>query len=759
MIKGIQKIKGLGVFENFNGDHGASEFGVKNLIYGWNYSGKTTLSRIFALLESKKPNPELPNFSFTLNSDKGPITEANFQTASQVVRVFNSDFISRNLNFSGSPFDPILLLGSESDEAQKELLRCSGMLERAHASIDKAQSDLNDMDTALSKAKTSSAASTKATLSLVKAYTATHLDNDLNAVRARGLNFELTSSAYEADLKLARTSDQDRPLTVASITLIPRLDELHSKAAPLLLKTPDLANTIDHLVKNPPIESWVESGLELHKDGDPCEFCGGALSDHRLAELRSHFSKDLGLHKQAIQSLLAQVESAQLQTPSQKDVELNAQFRSRFNDAKGKLTKAVEVHNQSIESLAESIRQKQKDAFTPVELTPLDASISASVKSALTDLNKVVTENNVLANNFDSAKAQAIDRLRLHLAQDFFKVFDVLKHESRIARLERRKKIFWKCVNVLNGEVNRLNALISRAQKGREEINARIESLLGSESVQISVIDVSGQERFQLIRPGGGVAKHLSDGEKTAIAFSFFITKLQELKDFGDAIVYIDDPISSLDSNHIFQVTSMIKETFFFQEGENGPWKTRCKQAFFSTHNFEFFHLLRELSPKSTKQGARLYLVKRIAPTASTLTDMPESMQRYSSEYQFLYESLHTFHQAPDKANFSVLMHLPNVVRRFVELYTLTQYPDDRMSVDQRAEKIFGSEKSKRILKVLHFFSHANNIEKISKNNELIFDLEYAVKDLIECISNRNPLHFEALQSAASNPAGGPAPE
>ncbi len=58
MFKSIQKIKGLGVFENYTQPPSTNEFGIKNLIYGWNYSGKTTLSRLFGLLDTKKPNSD-----------------------------------------------------------------------------------------------------------------------------------------------------------------------------------------------------------------------------------------------------------------------------------------------------------------------------------------------------------------------------------------------------------------------------------------------------------------------------------------------------------------------------------------------------------------------------------------------------------------------------------------------------------------------------------------------------------------------------
>ena len=114
MIKGISKIKGLGVYENYTKPAGTQEFVLKNLIYGWNYSGKTTLSRLFAQLESKIPNPDISGCSFTFETDGVPVTEANFTQNNLSVRVFNEDFVRDNINFTGKSFKPILLLGKES---------------------------------------------------------------------------------------------------------------------------------------------------------------------------------------------------------------------------------------------------------------------------------------------------------------------------------------------------------------------------------------------------------------------------------------------------------------------------------------------------------------------------------------------------------------------------------------------------------------------------------------------------------------------
>jgi hypothetical protein len=51
-------------------------------------------------------------------------------------------------------------------------------------------------------------------------------------------------------------------------------------------------------------------------------------------------------------------------------------------------------------------------------------------------------------------------------------------------------------------------------------------------------------------------------------------------------------------------------------------------------------------------------------------------------------------------------------------------------------------------LKVLHYFSHSNNIERIASNTDLICDIAAAVEDLMSLLQERDQLHLEALRSA-----------
>ncbi|TGL55687.1 hypothetical protein EHQ61_00045 [Leptospira wolffii] len=749
MIKAIAKIKGLGVFQNYSKPTGTKEFGVKNLIYGWNYSGKTTLSRLFAQLESKSVNSDFLGSSFSLETDNGLVTEENFMQTTLSVRVFNSDFVRDNLNFTGQSFKPILLLGKESEEAQRKLDHCENLLQRTQEMIRRFAKESNDLESTFSSAKTAAASRIKKTLGLVEAYTAAHFANDITSISTLQGSQLLAEDKVRDDLKLALAQDSERPDIVDQIVISLSIELLYKEAVKILLETPSFTNTIKHLEENPQIEKWVDTGLLLHSEKDKCEFCGGDLSKHRLAELQAHFSQDLADHKNKVEQLLNKVKMAKLSINLPTESEFNPQFREKFRKAVAPLSQAIGMFNKAVESLLADIQKKIDAPFKAQVPKSLPEDVTQSVSAALNTINEVINENNLIASNFTAAKRDAIKRIKFHFVQEFIDDQEKVGREARVKRLKAKEGRLSRFGEEVKREADKWQAIISNAQLGREEINKRLASMLGNEPIQIKVVLEGERERFQLVRKNGEVARNLSDGERTTIAFSYFLTKLKELKteQFKETIVYIDDPISSLDSNHIFQLTAAIKEVFF-SKNSDGAWSTNCKQFFLSTHNFQFFDLIRELEPKKTTKSS-LYFIRKINPTQSILGDMPVSLCKYSSEYHFLFETIYKFHKAEDKGAHEILMLLPNAVRRFVELYTYSRIPSDiDYPVDRRAETLFGAESAKRILKVLHYFSHGNSIDRLIGNNELIFDIEHAVNELLSAIQSNDSLHWDALLRA-----------
>jgi|SRR5271167_424304 len=50
-IKQIKKIRDFGIYQKFDWETATPDFNNFNLTYGWNYCGKTTLSRVFRCFE------------------------------------------------------------------------------------------------------------------------------------------------------------------------------------------------------------------------------------------------------------------------------------------------------------------------------------------------------------------------------------------------------------------------------------------------------------------------------------------------------------------------------------------------------------------------------------------------------------------------------------------------------------------------------------------------------------------------------------
>ncbi len=204
-----------------------------------------------------------------------------------------------------------------------------------------------------------------------------------------------------------------------------------------------------------------------------------------------------------------------------------------------------------------------------------------------------------------------------------------------------------------------------------------------------------------------------------------------------------------MDSNHIFQINSILKDSFCHKvpnAANNGEsWDLKCKQLFVSTHNFEFFNLLKELQPKTKAKESKYFITRKLLD--ATILPLPATFDKHSSEYHYLFSEIASFSAEENKSSSPKLIIMPNIFRRFVELYTLTKYPSAD-EVDVRADKVFGAVSSKRILKVLHFFSHLNNIDRIAKQSDYISDIELATSQLIEHIKTNDPLHYEALQAS-----------
>ena len=105
------------------------DFKKNNLIYGWNRSGKTTISRIFSSCEKQgrfdkenfKQYPENGEFEILLKTGES-IKSQDVENTNLPIKVFNQDFIEDNISFEPSKYSNGIIYVSEEDiESKKKL--------------------------------------------------------------------------------------------------------------------------------------------------------------------------------------------------------------------------------------------------------------------------------------------------------------------------------------------------------------------------------------------------------------------------------------------------------------------------------------------------------------------------------------------------------------------------------------------------------------------------------------------------------------
>ncbi|MDA8412682.1 MAG: AAA family ATPase [Desulfobacteraceae bacterium] len=704
MIRRLQHIKGFGVFADFQWPTGLPDFKQFNLIYGWNYSGKTTLSRAFRCFEQKAPHADFSGAQVQINTDDGTTHNLSTPHTAPVLRVFNNDFVRENLSFTDSSATPILVLGTE-DIAKQETLK-SKRTEREALSLDieKNRKRKTGKEEEIEKALTRYARDCIKTPLAEVNYDKRRFEPRVEQCLARPEDQLLDDKTVAEYLAVYRSTDKKPALTTKTISLTSVLN-LKKKTTSLLARAVSASNPISRLKSSPEIENWVNNGRPLHEGKDKCQFCGQLLPPDLLKLLAGHFSADYDDLMTQLRILAIEIEAAQGEEIGlDHKNDFYAELVKRFSAEKDALENAMKARVSALQNLAKAVAAKQTKAFTPLEYPQADDP-AGQIASAVEAINKTISEHNERTAAFDKKRQEAFAKLEKHYAALFVceeKYSESLQEIDALTKAigEQSKKS-----GELVSEIRKLEEELSEAVKGAERLNELLAAYFGKNDLRVVV---SPDKRFQIVRDSV-VAKNLSEGEKTAIAFAYFITRVQDGRHpLQDTRIVIDDPISSLDANHLFNTYALIKTQL-----------ETCRQLFISTHSFEFFNLIREWladdenmkKPQADWKKWGVYLVKRTDDGDSVLEEIPKELLKFKSEYHYLFSTLYHFDKA-GAGDFSSLLSLPNVVRRFMEAFGGIMIP---LSTGLRGkmERIFPDEVVReRVWKFINHYSHNTTITR-----------------------------------------------
>ena len=653
----MDKIKKFGLFEDFKWNSNTPNFNQYNLIYGWNYSGKTTLSRIFRCVELKELHTDFQNAEFELTYEQNnKIMHYQLGESPYQFRVFNTDFIEENLDWDSQEAEPIFVLGKKDIALKKQIESIKQKvinLSDENKNKGKEKSDLNiDLENRLTdKARE---------LDRIRPpYDKRRLKSSLEKIKSDPEKYCLSEEAVQGLLATLKSSPKNR-LSEISVEVLGqgKLEEVEE-----ILDRTVISQIVERLKNNPELNDWVRKGLDLHKGKERCEFCSSPLPKNLLEKYEKHFSEEYENLINELNTSIQDLEKYKISIPFPDEKRLYPQLETQYKGIKAKFERCIKEYNENIGELIELLEEKIKNPFKKLAewRIPFEGN---SINENLEKLNEVLRKHNSISDNFKSEQDEAFKKLELHYACEFNKenkYFDSLKKLEKLKQEIDQKS---KDIDKKEEEISNIESQLSDIARAADKINQYLRSMFGKEHIKIKATD---KNKFRILKDGSD-AKNLSSGEKTAIAFSYYLTRLEDKDtDISKAMVFIDDPISSLDSNHLYNTFSVIQTKL-----------SNCHQLFISTHNLEFFNLIKEWfkNVKGHKDKCRFYLNERITKNGdetSDIRELPSLLLDFKSEYHFLFYKIKSFADNPS-IDYEDLYQLPNIIRRFLEAFIGFKY-------------------------------------------------------------------------------------
>ena len=751
MITSIERIDGLGVFYGYKKAADLEDFGRFNILYGMNGSGKTTLSRMFASFNAGNSD-DYPSLKYKITSDEGQFKEG--QSYPCMIRVFNSDYIDSNLGEIEGQLNPIFIVGEENkslvaqiqaDEQtlgalEKEIGIKTGKREELEKQRGKKFTDIAKL---IISETSGQVTRTYRKPNAEQAFTVMQEANFLNEAELTKNRSTLRQTSLEKvdaiyfDTVTLLSEEQS-----ASLNLPQALFALESSTQEVLLQTSD-SLAIQRLRDNTDIGLWVEQGLALHKkhESEKCEYCGQDITDERMEALGKHFNQSDKLLKQRIESLIQDAEliittvtAVITPTKSQLYDELQGDYQSHFEafeDAKAALSDDL---GKLYACLADKLqRRTEQVSFTLKAIDP-----SALCKE-LEALNALIASHNGKTESFEKHVRTATKAIETHYLTSIRE--EVLSYHGEIKKIDQRLEVIEKG-DPVTGELG-TDALKQRIYENRQQVSnttqaaARLTDLLqtflGRNELQF---EPEGDGYF--ILRNGERAKRLSEGERTAITFIYFIVQLEDQDfDLQNGIVVIDDPVSSLDSNSAYQAFSFLKNAI-----------QDAKQAFLLTHNFDFLRLLlnwcKNIRPTSIRRKYYMLLCD-LNPNGSrqaTIKPLDKELLQNESEYSYLFKLLYFFRSDGMIAG---SYHIPNVARKVLEAFLEFYYPGSQ-SMYHKLERVnFDENKKTALLKFANDLSHSTGK---GFDPALVPETQNNVKYLLEMIETISPIHYASLKAS-----------
>ncbi len=634
MLQKINHVKNIGRFYNVSIQGTADSdpsFKKFNLIYADNGTGKSTFSTILKSLWQNDPQRLIEKrtigaedeSAISLQISDRAYTFQNGQwnhTPDVAIEIFDEEFVAKNVfSPSGVELDNrrelfnYIVLGEENVAKVEEVKRLNSFI----------SGDLKDsIENAERKLKNA------AGINEIKILDdTTELDND---------TLEALANSVNENSRIIKNAE--RITTEKKLDKIPDFEEIPYKEA-IATDLGSLSLAAEYKAHVQAHNEWIKDGMEILQSGnnESCPFCFQDIQgNNAIATYQTLFSEEYEALRKTVGEQIASTEriysdaairnviglverntergtfwnnlDKEIPESLTLDISLNETVNAFKSSLKGLLTRKKDNLLEAIypnESELQGLNQEKafKDAIAAYNaaIEGLNTKIQA-VKDASQDVEELKAKNEkdrmaVACNNIgykNEETAQTYKNLKLHRQQkkDAEARIKTLRDEidqASLAILEKYEKS-------INRELENFGVEFSIEGVKRKSDSSRRESVHFNIRLKGEAFDPngSGDSPYKL-------SNTLSSGDKSTLAFAFFIAKYRR-EDVSNQILVFDDPITSLDFFRKTQTKNTILR--FVKE---------AAQVIVLTHSMEFAKLFKQVKDGRFVQIKKNNLVSGIS--------------------------------------------------------------------------------------------------------------------------------------------------
>lgn len=704
-----------------------------NFLFGSNGTGKTTISRVIE-------DPGL-----------GPECGLEWKGDNELeAAVYNRDFQEKNFD-QVKTLDGVFTLGEKSIETKKRIEELKGEIEEVDDKISGCKKSLNGSEATEGKRKELQEIERRFEEDCWRLKTShdEHFKEVFKGYRSSKAKFKDKLLDEEASnnqrvLGLDSLIERSERLFDETLSEEEQLSKLspqplvQHESNPILQKAIVGASDVDiaSLIEKLGNSDWVRTGRDyLNESGDVCPFCQQPVKSTLEDELREYFGDEFERDKQKVEGLLHEYQEAS-RSAIQQVREMDKDDRFVDIDALDAATeKAIRILEENKLKIESKVSEPSKRVSMKSTGNIIDR-INDLIKSA----NDEIRRSNEVVSNLQQEKSELKSQVWRYVVDEA---------EPVIQKYRKDVENVTKAINGIEGRLQKLYQEKENKEKKVERLEEQVTSITPTATEINKILDSFGFKDFslaetdtdtgyQLVRPDGSNAKQtLSEGEKTFVTFLYFYHLLKGSAEktgaTKDRIVVFDDPVSSLDSDVLFVVSSLIRRLC----DKVGAGNSQIKQVFVLTHNVYFY---RQLTFRhSDWKGNCSFWVVRKNKDGSYITGYDSNPIR--SSYELLWGEVYR----EDNSDLVV----QNAMRRIIEYYFKFL---GGFRFNEIEEELDGVEKKmcKSLISWLHAGSHdAGDDVFVRVGKEAIDAYKKVFKKIFTEMGHKS--HFEMMKARLGN--------